>query len=80
MHLPPLPSRHRGGRREMNLPQFSRPVDDVGAFRFSVHVHSAAVHGFSDPSLLRRERPRAEAVSPLQHRRRRRILAWGSSG
>mmetsp|Transcript_68501 Transcript_68501/g.198720 ORF Transcript_68501/g.198720 Transcript_68501/m.198720 type:complete len:564 (-) Transcript_68501:44-1735(-) len=47
---------------ELNLPQFSRPMDDVGAFRFSVHVHSASLRGVTDPSVLKRERPRVEVV------------------
>lgn len=47
---------------DLNLPSFSRPVDEVGAFKFSVRVHAANIPGLSDPSLLKRERPRVEVV------------------
>jgi len=47
---------------ELNLPQLTRPVDEVGAFKFSVRIHAAGVQNLSDPSLLKRERPRVEVV------------------
>jgi len=47
---------------EVALPTFSRPVDEVGAFKFSVRVHSASIPGLSDSSSLKRERPRIEVV------------------
>lgn len=47
---------------EIALPTISRPVDDEGSFKLSVHVHAASVPGLADPSLLTRERPRIEVV------------------